>query len=190
MKAHSLPGLVSAERSVLLLVDLQTRLLEVMPATGMLALVRNLETLIRAATSLQVPVVATRQNPASLGDLDPRVSSILPPDTLCCDKTTFSCAGAPALLERLRGLGRAQIVLAGIEAHICVLQTALDLADEGFEVFVAADAVASRSPPHRVGALTRMGTHDIQLPATESVVLEWLRDAAHPRFRDILRLIK
>lgn len=184
------PGLVSVGRSLLLVVDLQTRLLEVMPAEDAPSLIRNLETLVRSAHYLDVPVVATRQNPDALGGLDARLDALLPPGTLRYDKTTFSCAGTPALLEVIRGLGRPQVVLAGIEAHICVLQTALDLMAAGFEVFVVADAVSSRAPRNSAAALARMGAHGVALPTTESVVLEWLRDAAHPWFKDILRFIK
>ncbi|MHB1587286.1 MAG: isochorismatase family protein [Acidiferrobacteraceae bacterium] len=181
--------MLSADDSRLVLVDLQTRLLNAIPAPAQPPLRRRIQTLIAAAVGLGIPVVATRQYVRGLGPLDPEIVQALPPGTPVFDKTRFSCAGAAGLLEALAG-PRRHLVIAGVEAHVCVLQTAFDLTALGFSVSVVADAICSRSERDCEYSLHRMRQADVGLVTTESVVFEWLRDAAHPKFKELLPLIR
>ncbi|MHB1528286.1 MAG: isochorismatase family protein [Acidiferrobacteraceae bacterium] len=182
------PALLDADGSVLLLVDLQGRLLEAMPAGRQPALHRRLGILATTAGHLGVPVIATRQSVQRLGPLDADLAKALPADTPVFDKTSFSCAPVPGILQAIGD--RRSVVIGGVEAHICVLQTAFDLTTLGFSVSVVADAICSRFDTDSEHALHRLRQAHIGLPTTESVVYEWLRDASHPRFRDVLALVR
>ncbi len=176
---------LSCERSVLLVVDVQDRLLAKMP-TGP-ALVRNVAFLLDAAALLGVPAVATEQYPKGLGPTTPEVAKRLPSPIAA--KTAFSCCGASGFLTELRSPGRGQVVLVGMEAHVCVAQTAFDLLEAGFEVFVPADAVASRSAFDHEVALRRLDRAGATVTTAEAVAFEWVGDAAHPQFKAVSKLV-
>ena len=147
------------------------------------AVLRNTALLLEAATRLSVPVMLTEQYPKGLGPTVPDLAAKLPPGATRIEKTAFSACGALPL-------SRPQVVLAGMEAHVCVLQTALELAAAGREVFVVGDAVCSRTPANYANALDRLRASGVVLTNTESVVFEWLRDAAHEHFRALSKLIR
>lgn len=175
--------ILSAETSLLLLIDFQARL---MPAIeGGSAAVANGRRLADAADLLDVPVLATEQNPSGLG---PTVPDLARPGADVIAKMTFDATRAPGLRERIGGRGG--IVVAGCEAHVCVLQTVLGLLDAGLRPFVARDAVASRRAESKAAALARMERHGAEIVTAEMVIFEWLGSADHPRFRDALALIK
>lgn len=183
--------LLSSSRSHLLIIDVQTRL---MPAIAEASLVLdNMDILLKAAGRLGVPVTVTEQYPKGLGTTVEPVSASLPPDAIILPKTAFSAAGDAAIAERiatLRGQGRDQLVISGVEAHICVLQTALAFRNAGFNIFVVADAVSSRSQ-HSVNAacarLLHAGCHWV---TTEMVAFEWLERAATDDFRALSPLFR
>ena len=183
--------LMNQERSHLLVVDLQARL---MPAIlDGEAIIPRVNLLSRAAGRLGVPVTVTEQYPQGLGPTVPAVLDAAPADAVVLPKTSFSAAGDPATVERvssLRAGRRDQLVICGVEAHVCVLQTALGFRNNGFEVFVVADAVSSRSA-HSVSAacarLLHAGCHWV---TTEMVVFEWLGRAATEDFRALAPLLK
>ena len=102
----------------------------------------------------------------------------------------FSCVADDAFDERFRELGRGQAVVAGMEAHVCVLQGAMDLLAKGYEVFVVADAASSRTPENAAAGLARLGAAGAAIVTTEMVVFEWMERADHPHFRELLALIK
>lgn len=168
---------------MLLVVDVQGRLVPAIHEGG--AVVERILWLVRLAQALDVPVAATEQYPQGLGRTLPALASLLPPGSIG-EKVHFSCAAA-GCLPSLPGAGRAQVVIAGVEAHVCVLQTALGLAAQGREVFVVADAVGSRDPAHRALALERMGRRGIGIVVGEMVGFEWLQRAGTERFRAISR---
>jgi nicotinamidase-related amidase len=183
--------LMNAERSHLIVVDLQARL---MPAIlDGETIIPRVNILSKAAARLGIPVTVTEQYPQGLG---PTVSAVLesvPGDAVVLTKTSFSAAGDRATAERvtsLRGRGLNQLVICGVEAHVCVLQTALGFRNAGFDVFVVADAVSSRSA-HSVSAacarLLHAGCHWV---TTEMVVFEWLERAATEDFRALAPLLK
>jgi nicotinamidase-related amidase len=175
------PRILRAADSALVVIDVQDRLAATMPARD--ALVRATGILLDAAALLGIPVAVTEQYPKGLGGTVAELAHKLPADCARVDKTAFSAC-------RLLPLTRPQVVLAGMEAHVCVLQTALELAAAGREVYVAADAVCSRSEANRANALTRLEAAGVVVTNTESVVFEWLRDAAHPQFRAVSKLIR
>lgn len=179
--------LLHAERSCAVVIDEQARLLPAM--TGADVLVANTQRLLQAAQRLNVPVLASEQYPRGLGPTVPTVAPLLPSGSIV-EKTQFSCVRNPAFANRLRQLGRSQVVLAGIESHVCVLQTALDLLQQHYAVFVAADATASRTRDSHERALARMARAGAEIVTTEMVVFEWLEDAGNPAFRELSLLVK
>lgn len=180
--------LIDAPRSVFLLIDPQVRLMNALPAATAAPLLSRWSLLLRVADLLAIPMVVTRQYPRGLGPLLPELAALIPAGVEPYDKTSFSCCADRRLAEVLDG-GRDQIIIAGIETHICVLQTAMDLATAGRTPVVVADACAARRPADHAQACTRL-TATVDLAVTESVVFEWLRDAAHPRFREITRWVR
>ncbi|WP_224390952.1 isochorismatase family protein [Pseudonocardia sp. ICBG1293] len=171
---------MSAGNAVLLLVDLQERLVPAMHDGE--RVVARAARLAEAATLLEVPVLATEQAPDKLG---PTVARLADVAHLVVPKTRFAAAD-----DVLFPPGRAEVVVAGVEAHVCVLQTALELLADGRRVLVVADAVGSRSVEDEQLALQRLRTAGAGIVTSEMVLFEWLRDAAHPRFREVQQLLK
>lgn len=182
--------LLDADDSVLLIVDMQTRLGASMPADVWAATRATAVTLARAAGELDLPVLVTRQYPKGLGDTVGEVASTLPDASVTVDKTCFSATDAGELRDALAMTGRSRVVVCGMEAHVCVLQTAAGLDALGFTPFVVADGVCSRSPAHRDNALERLRHGGITVTNRESCLFEWLRDARHEHFRAVTSLIQ
>ena len=176
--------------SQLVLVDLQSRLFAAMPESERVASIKTACVLSQAAAELDIPVLLTEQYPKGLGHTEPEVAGKLPPNAHRFEKTGFSCCAAKGFSQALKSTERRQIVLVGQETHVCVLQTAFDLLDAGFQVFVAEDGVCSRKPDHKLNALNRMARDGVIITNVESVLFEWLGDAAHPRFKDLSSLIR
>jgi nicotinamidase-related amidase len=179
--------LIDRDQSLLLVVDIQERLAPAMDRPD--EVVRNAATLMKAAAEVAVPTVVSEQYPKGLGPTVPELAGLATAGNVY-DKLEFSCHRNAGLAERLDKDARDQIVIAGMEAHVCVLQTALDLAEAGKSVFVVADAVGSRRPESRDIALRRMEAAGITAVTTEMVVFEWLRTAAAPAFKPLSKLIR
>lgn len=177
-----------AASSQLVIIDVQTRLAAAMASETRTRLLHQADVLLQAARLLQVPVIYTEQYPKGLGHTEPTLLPLLEPDRRV-EKTAFSCCDEPAFCRQLTR-ERPQLVLAGMEAHICVLQTALALQAAGWQPFVVADAVASRSPANRRNALQRLRQAGIIVSNTESVLFEWLGRAEGEVFKAITRLIR
>jgi nicotinamidase-related amidase len=182
--------LCSADDSQLIVVDLQIRLLAAMSEADRAAMVKNAEILLQAVEALDVPVVYTEQYPKGLGPTVPAILERMPAMARGVQKTGFSCYAEESFRKAVKVTGRQQVVLIGQEAHVCVLQTALELADEGYQVFVVEEAVCSRSAFHKQNALLRMRGAGVVVTNVESVLFEWLRDAAHPQFKTVTHLIR
>jgi nicotinamidase-related amidase len=180
-------GLSEANRSVLVVVDIQPSFLD--PIAGKERVLRRSEFLLKIANLLEIPSLATEQYPSRMGGTH---ESLLPHLVQECvlGKMSFSCAGCSEFVDALDNLQRDQVVLVGIETHICVNQTAHHLLRRGYEVFLAADATGSRSDDaHKVG-LKRMRQAGAVISHTESIVYEWMGSAEHPQFRDALKVVK
>jgi len=184
------PPLCSADDSLLLVVDLQIRLLAAMAESERAAMVKNAEIFLAAAQALEIPVLYTEQYPKGLGPTVPALVERMPALASSFEKTAFSCCAAGGCMQALKASGRKQVVMLGQEAHVCVLQTALELVGQGFQVFVAEDAVCSRVIEHKRNALARMRDAGVVITNLESALFEWLRDAAHPQFKAISDLIR
>lgn len=181
----SLPHRITASSSVLVVIDVQEKLLAKMPLGA--ELVRTTCFLLDVAKLLNVTVLATEQYPKGLGPTAPEIAKRL--STPPAAKTTFSCFGSTEFRDQLRETGCKVVILTGMETHVCVLQTALDLLAEGLTVYVCVDALTSRNPGDYNTALQQM-TNAEAIPTTaETVAFEWLRDAAHPQFKAISKLV-
>jgi nicotinamidase-related amidase len=173
--------LIDRDNSTLLVVDIQDRLVQ--HIDGWQALVEHTLWLMRLAKRLEVPVIASEQYPKGLGHTHPEVAALLPAGSIG-EKLHFSCAAAECLTE-LPGAERRQLVVVGMETHVCVLQTALDLHWLGKKVFVVAEAVGSRRAADKELALARMRGHGIEIVSREMVAFEWLRRAGTEEFRAV-----
>ena len=176
--------LVTAEGAVLLLIDLQQRLVPAIHDNE--AVVARAVRLAEASRLLDVPVRATEQNPAGLG---PTVAPLAAYPQAVLPKTMFSAVDDPGF-SALLPAGGSEIVVAGCEAHVCVLQTVLGLLDSGHRVLLAADAIGSRDPADRAAATARARQHGAEIVTSEMVLFEWLRDSRHPKFREVQNLLK
>jgi nicotinamidase-related amidase len=181
-------SLLRAGDSVLALIDIQEKFRPTI--AGMEDLIGRTGILARAAVRLGVPILATEQYPKALGATVPELKRWLPDSQAYLPKMCFSSAACAPFREALAAAGRKQVVLAGIETHVCVLQTALELAASGYSVYVAEDAVSSRKPADRMAALERMSRHGVERITTEMAVFEWLREAGTPEFKELQALIK
>ena len=171
--------------TALLVIDMQDKLLPLIPTAR--HLVRNIAFLIDAANLLGVPVLATEQYPRGLGPTTADLAAKLPHRP---DKVDFSSCAVPSVLETLHRQARHKVILAGIEAHVCVLHTALDLLARDFRVYIAADAVGSRYATDHEYALRRLEKAGAILTTSEGCVFEWVGGAGHPRFKEISRLVQ
>jgi nicotinamidase-related amidase len=174
-----------ADSAVVVVIDIQDKLLAKIPAGA--ALVRTVGFVLDVAAALSVPVVATEQYPKGLGpttaDIARRLSAARPA------KTSFSCCGAGTFLEELEMLRRPNVVLLGMETHVCVALTALDLLAAGLNVFLPVDALGARGGLDHETALRRLDRAGAVLTTAEAVAFEWIGDAAHPQFKAVSALV-
>lgn len=176
---------MSAADTALLVIDVQEKLMPKIPDGD--TLVRNIVFLINGARQLDLPVLATEQYPKGLGATVPALLPHLPERP---EKTAFSCCGAPSVVENLRRGVRPKVLLCGIETHVCVMQTALDLLAHDFRVYVAADAVGSRYAVDHEFGLRRMERAGCVLVTSEMAVFEWVGGASHPNFKAVSALVQ
>jgi len=169
--------------SVLCVVDVQERLVPAM-ADGPVAVARC-RRLVEGGRLLGVPMVATEQYRKGLGPTVPALADLLPPPL---EKLSFSCCGGEGFAAAIPPAAR-QVVLCGLETHVCVAQTALDLLADGYAVFLAVDAITSRHPLDRDVALRRLEAAGAVPTTTEAILFEWCRTAAHPEFQAVRRLV-
>lgn len=191
------PTLLDRATSVLLVVDMQEPFLQVMH--GRDPLTANVVLLCKTAAILGIPVLMSTQNVARMGTVIPAVIHSLPNAPRAkggatalpiIDKMSFSCASSEQFERTLTSLGKKQVVICGLETHICVSQTAHDLRYAGYQVHVVADAVSSRTlEKHKLG-MERIRDAGILPAAAEAVVYEWVREAGTAEFREILPLVK
>ncbi len=179
--------MLEIEKSCLVVVDVQSKLANLMDNKE--PLFANVEILIKAAKALEIPILWCQQNPKGLGGTLPQIAELLA-DSEPIDKFSFSCGGDENFIERLKNSGRKQIILCGIETHVCIYQTAMDLLDKDYEVNLVADAVSSRSAENKQIALKRLSAEGVYLSSTEMTVFELLKTAKHPKFKELAKLIR
>lgn len=180
------PIFCDASRAVLVVVDVQTNFLRAVPDAG--RVIARSKFLVEMALLLDVPVLATEQNPERMGGTDAELAALLPSPAI--SKMAFGCMGEPKFVAALEAIGRRQVVLCGVESHICMTQTALRLLHDGYEVVLAADTMASRTQAAHEMGVARLTDAGAAGAHSESIAYEWLESAAHPRFRDALQIVK
>ncbi len=181
------PELLDRTRSVLLLIDVQERLFPYIYDHE--RVLTRIDLLLFAAGLMKIPLLVTEQYPKGLGNTIEEIRKLLPKFEPLV-KVDFSCVPAPGFRERLSAFERDQLVLTGIETHVCVAQTALELASGGADVFLAADASGSRRPLDAQTALHRLDRNGITISTAESIVFEWLRRAGTEEFKAIQPKLK
>lgn len=180
---------LQAEQCALIVIDIQQKLLP--PIFRKEQFIKNSQLLIRLANILDIPVLLTTQYAGGLGGTVPEISSLLP-KSQAIDKQMFSCFGSDvfcSLIKRLPG-NRTTVLLCGMEAHICVTQTALDALREGYLVHVASDAVSSRTEANWQVGLERMRAAGAVISSTEMMIYELLRSSGSPAFKQMLPYLK
>jgi nicotinamidase-related amidase len=179
--------LIRARESCLIVIDMQERLVPAMQAPA--RTIRNAKILVTAAKRLGIPVLLTEQYPKGLGHTVSDLAKVAD-GLMVLEKLHFSCMEDKDFAAAFRALGRRQAVIAGMEAHICVMQTAATLMEEGYEVFVVTDATSSRTLESEKACLDRLSSGGAGIVTTEMVVFEWLGEAGTPAFKELLPLIK
>ncbi|WP_394821125.1 isochorismatase family protein [Pendulispora albinea] len=183
---------LSADKSVLVVVDVQERLAAVVPEDARARLIRNAEVLLETAARLNVPVLASQQYTKGLGPtVSPLRERLEKLGVVPFEKLDFDACEAPAFARALANLAQArQAVVIGMEAHICVFQTARELARRGYVTYVAEDAVASRTEENRLAGMSLVARAGAVPTVTEAIVFDWLRRAGTDDFKAVSRLIK
>ncbi|MFC5474975.1 isochorismatase family protein [Paraherbaspirillum soli] len=179
-----MPYLCEASRATLVVIDLQEKLMPVIAdAAGIL---KRTELLMHAARLLDIPVVGTVQQPLRLGDIVPSIGPLLHKSI---EKTAFDACAVPEFLDSLAS-ERDDLVIVGCEAHVCVLQTALGLLHRKRKVKLVVDAIGSRHADNKLAAINRATAAGAEIVTSEMVMFEWIGNSEHPRFREVLKLIK
>ncbi len=178
------------ENSLLLIIDIQTKLGQAMPTKVLNRVISNTALLSRAAGLLDVPILVTEQYPQGLGPTIADISDALPATAVTLDKTAFSCVAAQGFDDVLERAKRKQMVIVGMESHICVLQSALDLLTAGYDVYVVEDAVCSRRLENYQNALDRLRQAGVGIISAESAIFEWLVHSRHEHFKAISAMLR
>jgi len=179
--------MLNTEEAVLVMVDFQTRLAEIVDRRE--RVIPNITRLVKGCQALGIPILPTVQVPEKLGPMPLELTEVLG-DVAPIPKAVFSALREPDFLLALRQTGRTQVILAGIEAHVCVLQTGLDLLDAGYSLHVLRDGVFSRTAENHQLAIQRLHDAGTTISSVEMALFEMIRTSAHPEFRTISRLIK
>lgn len=180
-------NVLTPENSLLLIIDVQEKLVNALDKD---IIVKRVTNLVKSARLLNIPVVATEQYPKGLGATVETVSAEFQENTPVFEKTSFNALEADGVLEKIKSLNKKQIVICGIETHICVHQTAAALLREGYEVYVIKDACASRSKYEFKQGIELMASNGVKVSCVEIVLFEWLKTAKNPCFKEIQALIK
>ncbi len=175
-------------KAVVLVVDVQSRLAPAMPEDTLARVVKYGRALVGAAKELGMPAIATEQYPKGLGETIPELKEVLPGPPLV--KMHFSCGADPGFAAALERTGRRQVIVCGMEAHVCVFQTVRDLVGMGYEVHVCADAVSSRFEVHRESGIELCRQAGAVITNAETVIFDLLHVAGTDEFRRIAPLLK
>ncbi len=178
------------DRAALLVIDVQERLAPAMPVDRLPDVMRNTRILIETAREFSLPVLVSEQYPKGLGPTVAEVRELLPEGCIPTAKTAFSCCGEPTFAPLFDSIAGRDIILCGMETHVCVLQTALDLLEQGRRVYVAADAVASRTALNWQTGLDLMRQAGVIIGTTEVIAFGLLRAAGTEQFKRISRMVK
>jgi len=179
---------LDAGSAALVVIDVQEKLCQAMDEKVLRHLVKNAGILLEAAAELQIPVVGTEQYVKGLGELLPELKNRLTAPTL--EKMTFSCCGDPAFVEKMQALGRRQVIVVGMECHVCVLQTVIELLAAGFNVHLVRDAVMSRRKENWLVGLETARDAGAVITSTEAALFQLLRVAGTDEFKKLSKLVR
>jgi nicotinamidase-related amidase len=181
--------LLERDKAVLAVIDVQVRLCVAMDDKVLRQLTKNISILLESAAVLNIPVLITEQYVKGLGATLPELKE-KSTGAPCYEKMTFSCCGSAEFIDKLKATGRRQIIITGMESHVCVLQTVIDLCDAGFDVHVVKDAIMSRSKQNWLTAIEIMTIAGAVPTCTESVVFQLLKVAGTEEFKKLSKLVK
>ncbi len=187
-KLMSHPNLLDSKTAALLVIDVQEGFRKAIPVFSVIA--SRASTAVRGFLELGSPVFVTEQYPKGLGRTAEEIQLVLPDDFQVIEKTAFSSCGGGSLVESLEGAGVKQVVLCGLEAHVCVSQTAHELLGLGFQVHVLADCICSRFEHDQSAGLAKMTASGVVQSSIEMAFFEMMRDSKHDKFKEIQALIK
>ncbi len=181
-------SILNLDNGIILMIDIQDKLLNA--ASDKEKAAKKAETIIRAASILNIPVIATEQYPQGLGSTVQSIKDCMPSDSKIFEKVSFSALDNEKVFDALKASEKTEVILFGIETHICVSQTANTLAELGYDVSVVSDACSSRSYDEHLAGLNRMKENGAHILTAETVLFEWLRTSKHPKFKEVQNLIK
>lgn len=179
--------MITTDNTALVLIDVQEKLLPAM--NNKEALLDNLKKMVKGARILELPILFTEQNPAGLGSTVPQIAELLP-DKKPVSKFSFSSCDTEQFIEELKAANRQNILIAGMEAHVCVYQTAADLVNLNYDVQVVADAVDSRTPENKQIGLEKSKAAGAGITSTEIALFELLKIAKGAKFKEIIKIVK
>ena len=182
-------SIADPQDSLVVVMDVQQKLISAMPNGVKEKVIEKINTLLTIANTLSIPIIVTEQYPDGLGHTVPALNEQFTSSVAVIEKTSFSAFDVLDFVELIEQSGRKQIVLVGMEAHICILQTALALQKEAFRVFVVEDAVISRTKTNQDNGLRRLSNAGVTVTNVESVFFEWLGDASRAEFKALAKLI-
>lgn len=180
--------MLNVEDSILVIIDVQEKLVGASKYGNEVA--SNITKLAKAADILNIPIVVTEQYPKGLGATVDNLKISLSQNTFITEKASFSAMQEANFVQQIKSLNRKQIVIGGIETHICVLQTAAELIKDGYEVYVIKDACASREKEEYKAGLDLLKQYGAKISCVEITLFEWLKTSKHPHFKSVQALIK
>ena len=180
--------LLERSRTALVVIDVQEAFRASIPEFSPLA--ERISVAVRGCRILNVPVIVTEQYPKGLGHTVEEIQLVLPDDTTPIEKTAFSSCGAGEFVARLTATGAEQVIVCGVETHVCVDQTAHDLLDHGSQVHLLTDAVGSRFEIDKKAGFAKMYASGVVSSSVEMMLFELMRDAKHEQFKEIQALVK
>lgn len=174
------------ENALLLIVDIQERLVNAVDNSDV---AKSAKMLLQSANILNIPVLITEQYPKGLGSTEVSLQQEYTDNVCVLEKTSFSVLGENSIKEKLQSYSKKQIVVCGIEAHVCVYQSVVELLEEGYEVFVVKNACASRKPADFEVGMDLMRQNGARITGCETVLFEWLQSSKNPHFKEVQKLI-
>ena len=179
---------LDAEKAVLVVIDVQERLVPAMPEDIYLRLRNTVAMLVEVAGLLGLPVVTTEQYPKGIGHTVPELAAAC--NETVIEKVSFGCCGEEAFLEALKNTGRTQVLITGMEAHVCVYQTVLGLLEDGYYVHLIRDAICSRNKTDYLAGVANAGQAGAVVTTAETVMFQMLQESTHEQFRAVSKLVK
>lgn len=181
------PKLLNKDKTALVVIDFQEAFRK---SPDFDEVASNISKIVQGFQILNLPIIITEQYPKGLGRTVDEILSVMPDQVKCIEKSTFSSCGVNQFLEKLNATNTKQVLICGLETHVCVSQTAHDLLHEGFEIHVLQDAVSSRFPYNKEIGLTKMQMNGVIPSSVEMALFELMKDSKHEQFKEIQKLIK